>query len=73
MKRLAAAIQFATNRHADQFDKGGVKSDAIARIVKMADLRHNSDLRRLKGVTEKDVARVAKYMQFYQELKEISA
>lgn len=144
MKRLAAAIQFATNKHADQFDKGGkpyilhvlkvmhytksededvlcaavlhdvvedtdatyrdlydigmtadvvdavfaltkqrgqtyedykskVKADPIARIVKMADLRHNSDLRRLKGVTEKDVARVAKYMQFYQELKEISA
>lgn len=144
MKRLAAAIQFATNKHAGQFDKGGkpyilhclevmhytksedenvlctavlhdvvedtdatykdlydiamtsdvvdavfaltkqrgqayaeyklaVKANAIARIVKMADLRHNSDLRRLKGVTEKDVARVIKYMQFYQELKEISA
>lgn len=144
MKRLSAAILFATNMHSGQFDKGGkpyilhcmkvlhytksededvmcaavlhdviedtkatyrdlydigmtagcvdaihaltkqpgqtheeykakVKGDKIARIVKMADLRHNSDLRRLKGVTEKDVARVAKYMQFYQELLEMSA
>lgn len=42
--------------------------DAIR--VKMADLRHNMDIRRLKGVTEKDVLRVAKYMAFYEELKE---
>ena len=39
-------------------------------IVKMADLRHNSDIRRLKGVTEKDIQRMVKYMNFYQELKE---
>ena len=40
--------------------------------IKMADLRHNSDIRRLKGkkVTEKDVERVVKYMNFYEELKE---
>jgi len=37
--------------------------------VKMADLRHNSDIRRLKGVTEKDIARMAKYHQFYLEIK----
>jgi len=37
--------------------------------VKMADLRHNSDIRRLKGVTEKDIARMAKYHTFYLEIK----
>jgi hypothetical protein len=37
--------------------------------VKMADLRHNSDIRRLKGVTEKDIARIAKYNTFYMEIK----
>jgi hypothetical protein len=36
--------------------------------VKMSDLRHNTDIRRLKGVTEKDIARLAKYNQFYLEL-----
>jgi (p)ppGpp synthase/HD superfamily hydrolase len=37
--------------------------------VKMADLRHNTDIRRLKGVTEKDIARMAKYHIFYMEIQ----
>lgn len=37
--------------------------------LKMADLRHNSDIRRLKGVTEKDIKRTVDYMHFYEELK----
>ena len=37
--------------------------------VKACDLRHNSDIRRLKGVTEKDIARIAKYHQFFLEIK----
>lgn len=41
-----------------------------AMLVKLQDLRHNSDLRRMKGVTEKDVQRVAKYMAFYQRIEE---
>lgn len=40
--------------------------DAIR--VKLRDLRHNSDIRRLKGATEKDFARAAKYHVFYLEL-----
>ena len=35
----------------------------VARRVKMADLRHNSDLTRLDEVTDKDRARAAKYAQ----------
>lgn len=38
-------------------------------LWKRCDLRHNSDIRRLKGVTEKDVARIAKYMEFYTEIE----
>lgn len=45
--------------------------DAIR--VKLCDLRHNSDLRRLKGVTEKDFARMQKYTKFYDMLKRILA
>lgn len=37
--------------------------------VKLCDLRHNSDIRRLKGVTAKDVARIEKYHKMYLELK----
>ena len=38
-----------------------VKDNPTARRVKLADLRHNSDLSRLEQVTEKDRERVAKY------------
>lgn len=49
--------------------KQAVKSNKIAVIVKMADLRHNSDIRRLKGVTQKDIERATRYHQFYLELE----
>jgi ABC-type taurine transport system substrate-binding protein len=42
-------------------------NDAIK--VKMADLQHNSDISRLKGVTEKDIKRTVKYHEFYLELE----
>lgn len=49
--------------------KEGVFANKDAMRVKMADLRHNSDIRRLKGVTEKDLARISKYHQFYLEIQ----
>lgn len=36
--------------------------------VKQADLRHNTDIRRLKGVSDKDIERIAKYHKFYVEI-----
>lgn len=51
--------------------KEKVKSNPDSIRVKLADLRHNSDIRRLKGVREKDIQRIAKYHEFYQELLEI--
>lgn len=44
--------------------------DAV--LVKMADLRHNSDIRRLKGVTEKDIRRIEKYNKMYEVLKSVA-
>jgi (p)ppGpp synthase/HD superfamily hydrolase len=38
--------------------------------VKLCDLRHNTDIRRLKGLTEKDFARMQKYQAFYVKLVE---
>ncbi len=49
--------------------KNGVFANEDAMRVKMADLRHNTDIRRLKGVSEKDIARMAKYHQFFMEIK----
>ena len=40
-----------------------------AMLVKKSDLRHNTDLRRLKGVTEKDTQRMVKYHTFYLEIE----
>lgn len=42
--------------------------DAI--LVKMADLQHNSDITRLRGVTDKDLERLRKYGRAYSELKD---
>jgi (p)ppGpp synthase/HD superfamily hydrolase len=46
-----------------------IKDNAIARAVKLADLRHNSDLTRLDTVDEKALARREKYLQAMTLLK----
>ncbi len=70
--RIASAILTLTKVDFETYDdyKRCIKTNIDAVRVKMADLRHNSDIRRLKGVTEKDIARTARYHQFYLELKE---
>lgn len=47
-----------------------VMTNSDAMKVKMADLRHNMDIRRLKGVTDKDIKRIEKYARTYTKLKE---
>ena len=47
-----------------------VKTNCFARQVKLADLRHNSDLRRLPGVKQKDIERLKKYSEAYIYLME---
>lgn len=70
-ERVISAIRALTKQPGQTLEeyKEGVFANRDAMIVKAADLRHNSDIRRLKGVTEKDVARIAKYMQFYSEIQ----
>jgi (p)ppGpp synthase/HD superfamily hydrolase len=45
-----------------------IKTNPLARIVKIADLQHNSDLSRLKTVGEKDILRREKYLKSIQLL-----
>lgn len=47
-----------------------LKSDPVARKVKMADLRHNMDIRRLTAIQEKDAVRFEKYRKAYAFLLE---
>lgn len=48
-----------------------IKANKDAIRVKLCDLRHNSDIRRLKGITAKDVARIEKYHRMFLELKDL--
>lgn len=68
-KRIADGME-ALKKDCDyETYKEKVKSNKDAILVKMADLRHNSDIRRLKGLRQKDFDRTVRYMQFYEELK----
>jgi GTP diphosphokinase / guanosine-3',5'-bis(diphosphate) 3'-diphosphatase len=49
----------------------GVKANPDAIRVKLADLRDNMNLKRLKSVTEKDLARLAKYQAMHADLKSL--
>lgn len=69
--RIIAAVKALTKMPGQSYDeyKEGVFQNEDAMKVKMADLRHNTDIRRLKGITQKDIDRLAKYNQFYLEIQ----
>ena len=69
-QRVQDGIRAMTKQPGQTLDeyKEQIFASVDAMAVKMCDLRHNSDIRRLKGVTEKDIARMAKYHQFYLEI-----
>jgi len=68
--RVIEGIRALTKIPGETYDeyKHRVFSNEDAMRVKLCDLRHNTDVRRLKGVTEKDIARMAKYHVFYMEI-----
>lgn len=70
-ERVIDGIRALTKQPGQTYEeyKQGVFANEDAMRVKLADLRHNTDIRRLKGVTEKDIARIAKYQTFYMEIK----
>lgn len=47
-----------------------VKENSLARTVKLADLKHNSDRSRLARITDKDLKRLEKYRKAIQFLEE---
>lgn len=50
---------------------GRVAQNEDARLVKISDLRDNSDITRLKGISQKDMERMEKYHWAYTYLKNI--
>lgn len=69
-ERIIDGIRCLTKIPGESHDeyKEKVKSNPDSRAVKKADLRHNTDITRLKGVSPKDMARMEKYFHFYLEL-----
>lgn len=53
----------------DKFIRLSSNKDAV--LVKLCDLRHNMDIRRLKGVQEKDLKRMNAYCELYTKLNEL--
>jgi (p)ppGpp synthase/HD superfamily hydrolase len=70
--RVIEGIMALTKERGFSYDqyKAKIFKNRDAMQVKMADLRHNTDVRRLKGVAQKDIERMAKYHAFYLELRQ---
>jgi len=69
-ERVIVGIEALTKQKGYSYEdyKKQVFGNIDAMKVKLCDLRHNTDIRRLKGVTDKDIARIAKYQVFYMEI-----
>lgn len=76
-ERVVAALRLLTHQKGVSYDDyiDAMRGNRDALRVKREDLRDNSDITRLKGVTEKDIARMAKYQRSFlkveQYLKEL--
>lgn len=64
-KEVLEAVDIITKKRGEDYQSylNSVKNNKLARAVKLADLRHNSDLTRLIKVTEKDIERKEKYQK----------
>ena len=60
---VVTAVQILTKKKEQDYQTylKTVKSNPLARAVKLADLKHNSDLSRLETITDKDLERLEKY------------
>lgn len=70
--RVIEAVRALTKIPGQSYDeyRDAVFSNRDAMIVKLADLRHNTDIRRLKGVTIKDRERMARYHEFAFDIQQ---
>ena len=71
-ERVISAVRALTKIPGQGYDeyREAVFANRDAMIVKLADLRHNTDIRRLKGVTIKDRERMARYHEFAFDIQQ---
>ena len=69
-EQIDAILLLTHNTDEEYFDYiNRVKTNKIALAVKLSDLRHNSNLKRLKTITEKDINRRSKYLKAMEILE----
>ncbi|MDX2032896.1 MAG: HD domain-containing protein [Blastocatellia bacterium] len=69
-EEVLRAVDCLTHREGESYETfvKRVKTDALARRVKLADLEDNMNLKRLSQVTPKDLARLEKYHRAWLSL-----
>jgi GTP diphosphokinase / guanosine-3',5'-bis(diphosphate) 3'-diphosphatase len=72
-RRVVQALNLLTHRKETPYDDyiKAISFNADATKVKLADLKDNSDITRLKGLTKKDFDRMEKYHRSYVYLSKI--
>jgi (p)ppGpp synthase/HD superfamily hydrolase len=70
-EEVVAAVDALTRREGESYEEfiTRLRPNPLARRVKLADLEHNMDLRRIGSVTSEDLERVAKYHRWWRELR----
>ncbi len=69
-EQMEGILLLTHNTDEEYFDYiNRVKTNKIALAVKLSDLRHNSNLKRLKTITERDINRRNKYLKAIEILE----
>lgn len=68
--RIILALKFLTKQNGEAYEQfiDRILLNHDAMLVKREDLRDNSDITRLKGIEQKDVDRMRKYMEAFTKL-----
>lgn len=71
---VIAMVDRLTHRNGEDYDDylDRIAPCSITRTIKLADLRHNSDITRMKGLRDKDFKRLEKYHRAYAFLSQVS-
>jgi (p)ppGpp synthase/HD superfamily hydrolase len=69
---ILAALDCLTKRDGESYEAfvERAAADPIARVVKLADIEDNLDLRRLPGVSDRDVDRLGRYVRAWRRLQQ---
>ena len=71
-ERVINALRLLTHQKGQSYDQyiDAMRGNIDALKIKREDLRDNSDITRLKGVTEKDIRRMEKYQRSFMRVEQ---